>query len=455
MTLTTEAPDELFFAGVIPALFTGDGAVLEAVEDLPAGPWLAIVLDSIDPSKLTPWELPAYLRAAARVEAWAAARKAAAVAELASRPELPGPDKEVALALREPVGVAQTRVHHARRMRNLLPETWRRFRDGALSERHATAIAMATSGCDDPAVLAEVEERVLGKPSASWKTATELRRDARQALTRIDPAGADKRAKEAREPADVALYPEDDGMAAVVIDAPVEQAALVKTAADTYAATAKSSGDPRRLGVLRVEGLARMAGAWLYGMTLGNRPPTSGGQPVEVGIVVGLRTALGLAEVPAEVPGAGVVPRDVVKELIARELPKLRLMVVDEQDGRLVYRAHHAYRPTPEQIAHVRAAYVFSAGPGSQVPAGRTDTGHVPAWPEGPTQIGHLVPKDRTWHEAVTRGELRVTIDDRGTVSWTTVTGQTRTVTPYDYRLEPAEADAAGPAQQDDDPPPF
>src|SRR3954454_13330645 len=224
MILTTDAPDELLFDGVIPGVFTGDGCVLENVEEVPAGPWLAIVVDSIDPSRLTSWELPAYLRACARVEAWAAARKTGAVAELASRTDVVGPDKEGALALREPVGAAQTRVHFSRRLRRLLPQTWRRFGHGELSEKQAMAIAVGTSGCDDPETLAAVEERVYRKQGAAAKTAAELRRDTRDALNRCDPVGAQQRARQARDHADVAVYPDEDGMADVVVHAPVEQA---------------------------------------------------------------------------------------------------------------------------------------------------------------------------------------------------------------------------------------
>src|SRR5436189_1523753 len=125
---------------------------------------------------------------------------------------------------------------------------------------------------------------------------------------------------------------------------------------------------------------------------------------IEGGVGGGLGSGLGLEELPGEVPGQGIVPREVVADLIAREQAKLRLMVIDENTGRLVYRAESRYRPTPAQIAHVRAAYVRSTGPGSQILAGRTDTGHIPAWPQGPTQIGHLVPKDRSWHDAGTQG---------------------------------------------------
>jgi hypothetical protein len=337
----------------------------------------------------------------------------------------------------------------------LLPETWRLFGQGALSEKQAMAVAKGASGCNDPETLAKVEERVLSKPGARRKTPAELRRETRQALDRQDPAGAQQRSRAARNQADVVLHPDEEGMADVVVHAPVEQAALIKTAADALAATAKNAGDQRRIGVLRVDAIARIAGAALDGRIFGESAPRSGGLPIEVGVVVGLRTALGLADVPAEVPGLGIVPREVVADLIAREQATLRLMVIDERSGRLLHRAEKAYRPKPSQIAHVRAAYVYSTGPGSQVLAGRTDTGHIPAWPEGPTQIGHLVPKDRTWHEAVTKGEVKVSIDDTGTVIWTTVSGQSRSVTPYDYRLDFPDVESPPPAQRDSLAPPF
>jgi hypothetical protein len=191
--------------------------------------------------------------------------------------------------------------------------------------------------------------------------------------------------------------------------------------------------------VLRAEGIARICGDYLTGnATIGGRRPRSGGLPVEIGIVVGLDTALGRRDLPAEVPGVGVVPREVLARMVTEEGAKLRLLVIDEQTGRLVHRAHDAYRPTPEQIAHVRAEYVYSVGPGSQVLAGRTDTDHAIEHPEGPTVIGNLIPDDRTWHGGHTKKQLRVRIDDNGSVCWTSVLGQTRTVNCYDYRLETA-----------------
>src|SRR3954447_22486162 len=104
MFLMVDCPDELFTDGVIPAAMSGAGLRLEAVEDVPAGPWLAAVLDSVDPRQMSEWDLPAYLRACSRMQAWAAARVSEGVAELASRPGSFGSDKEIGMALPEPGG---------------------------------------------------------------------------------------------------------------------------------------------------------------------------------------------------------------------------------------------------------------------------------------------------------------------------------------------------------------
>src|SRR4051795_2876030 len=459
MFIMVDCPDELFTDVALPGVMTGRGVQLEAVEEVPAGPWLAALLDRVEPRALSEWDLPAYLRACARVQAWAAARLSDGVAELAARPGGFGADKEVALALREPVGAVQKRIHHAKRLRRMLPTTRQLFRSGALNEKQADAIVEATSGVQDAGLAAAVEDKVLTSQRALAKTARELARAARQALTRLDPDGEHERSRAAREQADVVFHPGEDGVAVTVVEGPVEETLVVKTAADAYAASRKAAGDPRRIGVLRCEGVARMCGDYLTGATtLDGAAPRAGGLPVEIGIVIGLQTALGQRELPAEVPGLGIMPREVVARLIGEEGARLRLLVADEQSGRLVHRAARGYRPTAEQIAQVRAQYVFSVGPGSQVLAGRTDMDHAVPYPMGPTEVRHLLPSDRTWHNGHTRRQLSVTVDDSGAVKWTSVLGQSRTVTPYDYRMDierPVEADICPDVKTESHPPPF
>ena len=275
---------------------TGHGVQLEAVEDVPAGPWLAAVLDCIDPSNLSEFDLPAYLRACGRVQAWAAARLSDGVAELASRPGGFGADKEIAFALHEPVGAVQKRIHHATRLRTMLPATRRLFRQGSINQAQTDAIVAATNTVKDPELAATVEEKVLAAQGALSKAASELKRHARQVLTRLDPQGAEDRAQAARDQADVSFAPGEDGTATTFICGPVEETLVVKTAADAYAASRKAAGDPRRIGVLRCEGVARMCGDYLTVATLlDGAAPRAAGLPVEIGVVIGLDTALGLS----------------------------------------------------------------------------------------------------------------------------------------------------------------
>jgi hypothetical protein len=340
---------------------------------------------------------------------------------------------EVGFALREPVGAAARRVHYATQLCRRLPATLTALAHGRLFAAHAEKLVDAVCDVEDAGVVREVERRVLDR--AADKTANEVGRHARDLVRRLDPHGVQRRNRQARDQADVTLYPGADGMSDLLVHAPVEDATLVKAATDAHAASAKAAGDRRPIGVLRAAAVAGWAADYLCGRGPGvAAAPRSGSRPVEIAITVGLRTALGAEELPGEIPGVGIVPREVIAAMIAREQAKLRLLVIDESTGRLLYRAASGYRPTAEQVAQVRATYVHSAGPGSQVPAARCDTDHVIPHPFGQTVIGNLIPLDRTWHRAKTLHGVRIALADDGTVTITTPLGQTRTVQPYDYR---------------------
>jgi hypothetical protein len=308
MMMTTECPVDLFTTDVTPGeVGTTTGELLREVADMPTGAWTAVLLDGINPTELPAWDLPAYLTVCGRVQSWAAAMLTDGVAELASRPDVEGPDMEVAVALAEPVGVAQRRIWCASRLRRRLPQTMRRFRYGDLTQRHAEAMVEVTATVDRE-LAAEVEQRALA--SVVGKTANGLRKHARRILTRLDPEGVQARAREARSRADVQFHPGEDGMAGIYAEMPVEDGRIVKEAVDAYAITSKQTGDTRPLGVLRTEALTRWASDHLTGRhTPGGPAPRSGGRPIEIGVVLGLDTALGRDELPGEVPGCGIVPR--------------------------------------------------------------------------------------------------------------------------------------------------
>jgi hypothetical protein len=68
MMLMTNAPVELCDQVAIGLASTVDGEMLAHLDDVPAGAWLAVVLESVDRSTLTPLDLTAYLNACARLD---------------------------------------------------------------------------------------------------------------------------------------------------------------------------------------------------------------------------------------------------------------------------------------------------------------------------------------------------------------------------------------------------
>src|SRR4051794_29879277 len=360
MMMIDVIPQEFFDGVPVPPAVTLDGELLGALDDAPAGAWLAQLIEGVRGGSLTTLELASYLRQCARAQAWLGSCVDTAVAELASRRDAHvAADVEVSMALRESLQAAQKRIHRAQRLRGLLPAFKRAFHRGDLSDYDVTQLVDATSCTDDPEILARVQESTLA--NLRGQSGAQLRRYARRLLDRLDPAAANRRARAARAQADVTLQPGEGGVASIVTDQPVEDAMIVKAAVDAKAITAKQAGDPRPIGVLRSEALTGLCADYLTGNGGATATPRSGGRPIEISIVVGLRTALGLDDLPGEVPDAGLVPRKDIARMIAHDQARLRLLVVDDSDGpgrgRVVYRGHDAYRPTAEQIAFVRAAF--------------------------------------------------------------------------------------------------
>src|SRR3954447_22248834 len=135
MMMIEVIPQEFFDGVPVPAAVSLDGELMSALDEAPAGSWLAQLLEGVDVSALTTFELHTHLRMCSRLQAWSAAQLAAGVAELASRPDAIGPDKDVAFALREPVGAAERSVWLLEPLGRLVPGGVRGNAAGDLTER--------------------------------------------------------------------------------------------------------------------------------------------------------------------------------------------------------------------------------------------------------------------------------------------------------------------------------
>ncbi len=184
----------------------------------PSG-WLAVELDQYfsEPAALSDPALIDAIVGFERLAAWAQARHARLIAELAARRAEPGSvtdwaADEVATALHLSTGTAAVRTRHAEALTTRLPDTLALWEPGRIDQRRVAAICDAVIDLSDEHAAA-VEARVL--PRAPEQTAAQLRAALKRAIITVDPDGAQQRHDKARADRHVAITAEDDGMASL------------------------------------------------------------------------------------------------------------------------------------------------------------------------------------------------------------------------------------------------
>ena len=255
------------------------GVLLVDVDELPPGPELAGALAAFDPSAADASDLVEAAAGLERLEAWAAARKAAVLAELASRPQM-RPDlsgyrsvnpvtntaAEVAGRCHVTARQAENQVGHALQLTEDFPDTHTTLSSGLIDVRRARVITDELGG-QDPDVRTRVEAAVL--PKAPELDAVALRKLIRRLLHELAPVEQAERHRAARDRRYVAIMPASDGMAHLEALLPAEDATALNTALNVAAADAKRADtatgapartkDQRRADALAALGWAALA----------------------------------------------------------------------------------------------------------------------------------------------------------------------------------------------------
>ena len=189
---------------------------------LPGGPALAVAADAAagDDGQfagVSEAELLGVVCAWDRVEAHAAARKLAAIAELARRNPAPEDAEftadQVAYALGESRGRAGTLIDLAQTLETRLPGTPAALDDGTVSRYKAEIIARATALLDDAEARA-AEQKVLDR--AARLTPGGLRAAIAHAVMEVAPEKAKERREAAARDTRVERWIEDSGNAALM-----------------------------------------------------------------------------------------------------------------------------------------------------------------------------------------------------------------------------------------------
>ena len=372
-----------------PAAAFGPGMVLDV---LPGCAQLAHATDAAAEDDsfdgVSEGELIGVLCAWDRVEAHAAARKLAVVAELARRNPAPEDAEftadEVANALGESRFRADELMGTAGHLDTHLPGTQAALRDGALSLGKARLIVNAT-GLLDPAEARAAEAEVLDR--AGRLTPGGLRAAIARAVMEVAPEKARKRRENAARFARVERWAEDTGNAAL--------AGRELSPDEVLAADERITAWAQQLRNAGLEGgMDEIRGRAFLDLLLGKDsrpgvPPAAGAPPTpaptgfasRVTLTVPLATLTGLADRPGELSGLGPVDPWLTRDLAAAaaQNPKTTWCVtVTDANGHAV--GHGCARPEPR-------SHRKRAGPGppgfSFAPASRD---HPPREP-GPWRL--------------------------------------------------------------------
>jgi hypothetical protein len=392
-----------------PAAAFGPGMPLDV---LPGGAALAVAADAAAGEDgrfagVSEAELVGVVCAWDRVEAHAAARKLAAAAELARRNPKPEDAEftadQVAYALGESRGRADTLVDLAQTLETHLPGTAAALEDGMVSRYKAEIIARATALLD-PAGARAAEAKVLDR--AARLTPGGLRAAIAHAVMEVAPEKARERREAAAKDARVERWAEDSGNAALMgCELPPDEVLAADQRITAWARELRKAGLEGDMDVLRARAFLDLLlgkdsrprqdsgpddsgpdgpgpdGGGPGPASPGTPPPSAGpahgvaGFAGRVTLTVPLVTVTGLADRPGELGGLGPVDPWLARDLAraAARNPKTTWCVtVTDQHGHAI--GHGCARPEPK-------SHRKRAGPG---PPGETGFTFTPASRDGP-----------------------------------------------------------------------
>jgi len=408
------------------------------------------VLTRVDDSTLVD-----QMTAATRLEAWAAAARWAAIAELVDRRVANQGDRqwwacdgwaectaEVGAALTIGTYWAGIQMSNALRLRDDLPRIGKLLADGVISAAMASTICWRTQLVDDPDTLTELDA-ALSQAVGAWGALSqkELKTTIDAVITTIDPAAVIK-TRDAARSRDIHLGKPDDvtGTRSIYGALTITDAAILEERLTTVA-HGVCADDPRNLGQRRSDAMGVIgAGGHALSCLCGNPDCPSASVPdaraSSVVIHVLTDTVPEPVSAPAPcpgstslgvLPGGQIIPPNMLADLVARGA-KVCTMAIPHQQ------ATSAYRPSRAQRRFVQLRYLTCGFPGCDKPAVGCDIDHVVAWPVGLTHVGNLGPKCRLHHLLKTFWTGPNGWSDRmepdGTVVWTSPTG-------HEYRKAP------------------
>ncbi|WP_409429214.1 HNH endonuclease signature motif containing protein [Mycobacterium sp. SMC-11] len=343
---------------------------------------------------------------------------------------------EVAAALRISQGLAASRLHYARVMREELPQVAEVFKAGDIDMRLFQTIVYRTGLITDRQVLAVVDGQ-LAAQVGRWPSLTRSRLAAKidKIVAQAD-ADAVRRRKERQAQREVGFSDQEGGLTEIYGSLFTTDARALDKALDALAATV-CEHDPRTREQRRADAMGALAArADRLGCRCGRPDCAAGGRaaasPVLIHVIAERASVDGTGVAPGSLVGAeGLIPPEVVAELA--------------RSARLVSLVHPGdappepgYVPSKALADFVRCRDMTCRWPGCDRPALDCDLDHTIAYGDGgPTHASNLKCYCRTHHLVKTFWGWRDQQLPDGTVILTSPSGCTYVTTPGSSWLFP------------------
>lgn len=408
------------------------------LEQIPPSPFLFAILDSVDRSKLSGFDIVRVLQADARMEAHFASRKYVSMVEVAHRTDfgmgtsgeiVDHASDEIRAALTLTRRAAESELDLAARLAEDHPSVLEALRSGQIDVRRARSILHGVSHLDSGTA-----DRVVGQilPEARRLTTGQLHHRVQRLCIEADTEAVEKKYQQSLEERRLIASQNPVGTANLSgLDLAPNKVAAITGRIHKMALQLKTAGDTRSMNQLRADIYTDL----LTGKRpvkpskrhrLSNRKKTEGGGTITMHATI--ETLAGLSQEAAEIPGLGHVIADVARQVLADHPEAEYRHKITGPNGEV-----HIGTPgrfaTTELRRYVETRDQECVEPGCRMPAEDCDIDHLKRHADGgQTDELNSDPLCRHGHRVKDHGGWRLRRNPDGSFTWTSRLGHTYTV---------------------------
>ena len=366
------------------------------LDQMKPGPFLSVILSTIDPNTVSGYDRVKVLRARERLVSHDNAGFYGVLASISDHMfELDGDlavaDEaaayEIRAALRLTRRTADNEIDLANVLSSRLPQVGQALADGKIDLRRARVISYGTCHLDADTAR-QVVDMVIA--DASRLTSGQLHARIRKHCFEADPEETKNRYQQALQERKVVKEANTTGTANIYLtDLPPDAAA--EAYAHINAIALSLTGDGRSIDQLRADvALDLLTGQHTH-KTTGKG---------SINLTVDLKTLAGLDEAPGELAGYGPVIADIARQVSEQQQnTEWRFIVTDPTTGLVVHNGTTKRRHNKEQGRWVTARNRTCVSPGCRMPAEESDLDHTKPWAQtGHTTVDELCPLCRFDH---------------------------------------------------------